>query len=69
MEEFYKITITQNNKEEILYYGYLSYDQITADVDLLYEEGADAIEMEMITEKEFEKELACWQINKIVYNI
>lgn len=58
MEEFYKITITQNNKEEILYYGYLSYDQITADVDLLYEEGADAVEMEMITEKEFKKELA-----------
>lgn len=58
MEEFYKITITQNNKEEILYYGYLSYDQITADVDLFYEEGADAVEMEMITEKEFKKELA-----------
>tara|TARA_B100000085_G_scaffold234217_1_gene222000 strand:- start:1822 stop:2001 length:180 start_codon:yes stop_codon:yes gene_type:complete len=58
MEEFYKITITQNNKEEILYYGYLSYDQIMADVELLNEEGADAVEMEMITEKEFEKELA-----------
>jgi hypothetical protein len=25
--------------------------------------------MEMITEKEFEKELAYWQIHKIVYNI
>ncbi len=57
MEEFYKITITQNDKEEVLHYGYLSYDQIMADVDLLYEEGADAVEMEMITEKEFEKEL------------
>lgn len=59
MEDFYKITITENNKEETLYYGYLSYDQIMMDVDLLYEDGADAVEMEMITEKEFEKELAC----------
>lgn len=58
MEEFYKITITENNKEEILYYGYLSYDQIMADVELFYEDGADAVEMETITEKEFEKELA-----------
>mgnify|MGYP003347410089 CR=1 FL=1 len=49
--------IFENNKEEILYYGYLAYDQIMADVELFYEDGADAVEMEMITEKEFEKEL------------
>jgi len=69
MEEFYKLTITRNNKEEEMYYGYLSYDQIICDVDILYEDGADAVEMEMITEKEFEKELAYWQIHKIVYNV
>ena len=56
-EVFYKITVTQNNKEDILYYGYMFYQTVIEDVELLYEEGADAVEMEMITEQEFNEQL------------
>lgn len=56
MDDFYKVTITQNNRTEILFYGYVSYHTIMLEVELFYEEGADAVEMEMITEEEFNEQ-------------
>jgi len=56
-EVFYKIIVTQNNEEDILYYGYMFYQTVMEDVELLYEDGADAVEMEMITEQEFNEQL------------
>jgi len=34
-------------EEDILYYGYMFYQTVMEDVELLYEEGADAVEMEI----------------------
>lgn len=58
MEEcFYKITVTKGAKETVWHYGYMLYKEIYRDVEKFYSEGADAVEMEMITQAEFDKEM------------
>ena len=58
---FYKVTVTTCvpgsinffEDEEIYYWGYYPYNTVMKDVKELYKEGADAVELEMITEKQF----------------
>ena len=49
----YKIIITKNDKEEIWHYS-MPYKMIMKEVKILYKDGADAVEMEMITQEEFD---------------
>jgi hypothetical protein len=52
---FYKIKITTGKKEETYHWGYYPYSLVMKDVKELYKEGADAVELEMITQEEFDK--------------
>ena len=59
---FYKVTVTTCvpesinffEDEEIYYWGYYPYGMVMKDVKELYKEGADAVELEMITQEEFD---------------
>ena len=50
---FYKVKITRGKKTKIERWGYYPYNMVMKDVKELYKEGADAVELEMITEKQF----------------
>ena len=50
---FYKVKITKGKKTKIERWGYYPYSMVRKDVKKLYKEGADAVELEMITEKQF----------------
>ena len=60
---FYKVTVTTCvpesinffEDEEIYYWGYYPYKMVMKDVIELYKEGADAVELEMITQEEFDE--------------
>jgi hypothetical protein len=52
---FYKVKITKENKTEIYHWGYFPYKMVLDDVKQAYKDGADAIELEMITKKQFDK--------------
>ena len=60
---FYKVTVTTCvpdsinlfEDEEIYYWGYYPYSMVMKDVKELYKEGADAVELEMITQEEFDE--------------
>jgi len=52
---FYKVKITQNGKTEIWHWGYFPYSMVLKEIKTLYKEGADAVELEMITKKKFDK--------------
>jgi len=54
---FYKIKVTQNNRTETYHWGYFPYSMVLQDVKALYKQGADAVELEMITERQFNKQL------------
>lgn len=54
---FYKVKVTQDGKTETYHWGYFPYSMVMADVKSLYKQGADAVELEMITEKEFNRQL------------
>lgn len=65
MEElcYYKLTVTKDrptgdfyfpSKEEDWYIGGFTWPQVLEHVEEWYARGADCVEMEMITEKEFE---------------
>ena len=49
----YKCTVTKGKKEVIWHYS-LPYKMIEEEVDQHYKEGADAVELEMITQTEFD---------------
>ena len=49
----YKCTVTKGKKEVIWHYS-LPYKMIEEEVHQHYKEGADAVELEMITQKEFD---------------
>ena len=49
----YKCTVTKGKKEVVWLYS-LPYKMIEEEVDQHYKEGADAVELEMITQKEFD---------------
>ena len=60
---FYKVTVTTCVPEsinffedqEIYHWGYYPYHLVIKGVKELYKEGADAVELEMITKKKFDK--------------
>jgi hypothetical protein len=55
---FYKVKVTQNNKTETYYWGYFPWSMCLKDIKQLYKDGADAVELEMITQKQFDKRIA-----------
>jgi hypothetical protein len=62
MEEcFYKITVTQDSKQEVYHFGYMPYKDIMIDVEKFYSEGADAVVMEMINQAQFDKRMEPYQ--------
>jgi len=54
---FYKVKLTKNNKTEIYHWGYFPYKMVLDDVKQLYKDGADAVELEMITKENFDKRI------------
>ena len=54
---FYKVKVTQDGKTETDHGGSFPYSMVMADVKTLYKQGADAVVLEMITEKQFNKQL------------
>jgi hypothetical protein len=54
---FYKVRVTQNGKTEIYHWGYFPYSMVLKDVKELYKEGADAVILEMISKKQFDKRI------------
>ena len=54
---FYKVKVTQDGKTETYHWGYFPYSMVLTDVKSLYKQGADAVELEIITENEFNKQL------------
>ena len=52
---FYKVKVTQNGKTEVWHWGYFPYNMVLKDIKTLYKEGADAVILEMITQKKFDK--------------
>jgi len=55
---FYKVKVTQDNKTETYHWGYFPYSWVMKDVKQLYRNGADAVLLEMITQKQFDKRIA-----------
>ena len=54
---FYKVEVTKNGKTETYHWGYFPYSMVLADVKSLYKEGADAVVLEMISQKQFDKRM------------
>ena len=54
---YYRCFVTKNNKTEEYGYG-LSWKEIQAEVLQHYDEGADAVELEMINKEQFYETLA-----------
>jgi hypothetical protein len=54
---FYKVKITKKNKLETYHWGYFPYKMVLDDVKQLYKDGADAVELEMITKENFDKRI------------
>jgi hypothetical protein len=50
--------VTKNGKTEIYHWGYFPYSMVLDDMKTLYKEGADAVELEMISKKQFDKKIA-----------
>lgn len=55
---FYRVKVTKNDKTEVYHWGYFPYSMVLGDVKTLYKEGADAVELEMISKKQFDKRIA-----------
>ena len=54
-ECFYRVTVTKRNREHTQYWYKKKYTSIIKAVEDLYKTGVDAVELEMITEKEYKK--------------
>lgn len=54
--DYYIVRVTRGNNTQEWGYG-LPYKQITQAVEQHYRDGADAVEMEMITKEEFDERL------------
>ena len=53
---YYKVTVTRDNMECTLYWWEKSYPNLLESVDFLYKYAkVDAVELEMITKKEWHK--------------
>ena len=56
MAVYYKVIVTRNNFSCVLYWWEKTYSKLMESVDLLYEcAKVDAVELEMITKKEYDK--------------
>lgn len=55
---FYKVKVTQDNKTETYHWGYFTWPMCLKDIKQLYKDGADAVVLEMITQKQFDKRIA-----------
>ena len=53
---YYRCWVTKNNKTEEYGYG-LTWNDVRKEVNKHYEDGADAVELEMITKGEFNDRL------------
>ncbi len=53
---YYRCWVTKNNKTEEYGYG-LTWNDVRKEVNKHYEDGADAVELEMITKEEFNDRL------------
>ena len=53
---YYRCFVTKDNKTEEYGYG-LTWNEVRKEVDTHYKEGADAVELEMITKEEFNDRL------------
>jgi hypothetical protein len=51
------VKVTQDGKTETYYWGYFPYSWVLKDVKALYKQGADAVILEMITQKKFDKRM------------
>lgn len=64
-ECFYKLTVTKDKpvrgsyyfekKSDVWHIGYFTYKDVLKEVEQWYERGADAVEMEMITQEQFDE--------------
>ena len=54
---FYKVKVTKDGKTETYHWGYFPYSMVMQDVKTLFKQGADAVELEMITQKQFDKRI------------
>ena len=54
---FYKVKVTKNGKTETYHWGYFLYSMVLKDVKTLYKQGADAVVLEMISQKQFDKRM------------
>ena len=54
---FYKVKVTNNAKTETYHWGYFPYSMVLKDVKTLYKQGADAVVLEMISQKQFDKRM------------
>ena len=64
-ECFYKLMITKDKpvpgsyyfekKSDVWHVGYFPYKEVLKEVEAWYERGADAVEMEMITQEQFDE--------------
>lgn len=54
---FYKVNVTKNAKTETYHWGYFPYSMVLKDVKTLYKQGADAVVLEMISQKQFDKRM------------
>ena len=57
---FYKVKVTKDKKTETWHWGYYPYSLVLKDIKEHYKEGADAVELEMITQKEFDKKCSMY---------
>ena len=59
---FYKVKVTKDGKTETYHWGYFPYSMVMQDIKTLYKQGADAVELEMITQKQFDKRIQKYTI-------
>jgi hypothetical protein len=51
---FYRVKVTKHNKTETYHWGYFPYSMVLKDVRQLYKDGADAVELEMVSRDYFD---------------
>jgi hypothetical protein len=51
---FYKVKVTKDGKTETYRWGYFPWSMVLKDVKQLYNDGADAVVLEMITQEQFD---------------
>ena len=53
---YYKVTVTKDDMESVVYWWETSYKKFMESIELLYQIAkADAVELEMITKEEYDR--------------